>query len=416
MSLFYAIFVSDTKTRKDMEHINEEMMKLLVDTGLVENDMTWAARIAVIVAMLLIVFIVNVLFKHAIVPAVHRITASTKATWDDYLFSKKMLRGFCRVIDPIVVYILLPLAFNDMPQLLAVLMKVCEVYLIIVTLMLINTFLNTLYQMSNEHEHLRNRPLKGVYQMIKLISVSVGVIVAIAILMDSDATSIIAGLGASAAVLMLIFKDSILGLVAGVQLSANDMLRPGDWITMTKYGANGVVEEVSLTIVKVRNFDKTVTTIPPYALVSDSFQNWRGMWDTGARRIMRSIYIDVSTVRFLSADELENFAAEGLIDPSLAGSSRPVENLKVYRHYLKNYLTNYPEIDQNQMIMVRQLQPTPEGVPVELYCFTNTTVWPEYERIQADIFDHVLAITPRFGLKVFQRISSSDISKEALWK
>ena len=236
---------------------------------------------------------------------------------------------------------------------------------------------------------------------------SVGVIVAIAILMDSDATSIIAGLGASAAVLMLIFKDSILGLVAGVQLSANDMLRPGDWITMSKYGANGFVEEVSLTIVKVRNFDKTVTTIPPYALVSDSFQNWRGMWDTGARRIMRSVYIDVTTVRFCTADELAGYVADGLVDGSLAEVGHPVENLKVYRQYLKNYLASHPEVDKEQMLMVRQLQPTPEGVPVEIYCFTTTTVWPEYERIQSDIFDHVLAITPRFGLKVFQRISAN---------
>lgn len=391
-----------------MEHINEEMMQLLVSAGLVENDMTWAARIAVILAMLLLIFIINVLFTRVIMPAVHRITASTKATWDDYLFSRHMLRAFCRVIDPILVYIMMPMAFNDMPQLLAFLTKVCEVYLVVVTLMLINTFLNTLYKMSNEHEHLRNRPLKGVYQMIKLVSVSVGVIVAIAILMDSDATSIIAGLGASAAVLMLIFKDSILGLVAGVQLSANDMLRPGDWITMTKYGANGYVEEVSLTIVKVRNFDKTVTTIPPYALVSDSFQNWRGMWDTGARRIMRSVYIDVSSVRFCTAKEIDGYIADGLADQALAEYGCPVENLKVYRHYLRKYIASHPEIDKNQMIMVRQLQPTPEGVPVEIYCFTTTTVWSEYERIQSDIFDHVLAITPRFGLKVFQRISAAN--------
>ncbi len=393
-----------------MEHLNEDVMKLLVGMGLVENDMTWAARIAVILIMLLLIFIVNLLFTRVIMPMVHSITASTKATWDDYLFSKQMLRGFCRVIDPILVYIMLPLAFPDMPQLLAFLTKACEVYLVIVSVLLINTFLNTLYVMSNEHEHLRNRPLKGVYQMIKLISVCVGIIIAIAILMDSDLTSIIAGLGASAAVLMLIFKDSILGLVAGVQLSANDMLRPGDWITMSKYGANGYVEEVSLTIVKVRNFDKTVTTIPPYAFVSDSFQNWRGMWDVGARRIMRSVYIDTSTIRFCTAEELVALADEGLADSSLAEAGKPVENLKVYRYYLKNFLASYPELDKNQMIMVRQLQPTPEGLPIEIYCFTNTTVWPEYERIQADIFDHVLAITPRFGLRVFQRISAGDVS------
>lgn len=394
-----------------MGQINEEMMQLLVDMGLVETSMTWVARIAVIAAMLLLVFVVNVLFSRVLMPMVHRITASTKATWDDYLFSRKMLRGFCRVIDPILVYIMLPLAFNDMPQLLSVLMKICEVYLVVVSFLLISTFLNTVYEMSNEHEHLRNRPLKGVFQMVKLVAAGIGAIVAIAILMDSDAATIVAGLGASAAVLMLIFKDSILGLVAGVQLSANDMLRPGDWITMAKYGANGYVEEVSLTIVKVRNFDKTVTTIPPYALVSDSFQNWRGMWDTGARRIMRSLYIDTSTVRFCTADELAGFVKEGLADEQLASSGQPVENLKVYRHYLRKYLSSYPELDHDQMTMVRQLQPTPEGVPVEVYCFTNTTVWPEYERIQADIFDHILAVTPRFGLKVFQRVSSTDIAR-----
>ena len=394
-----------------MGQINEEMMQLLVDMGLVETSMTWVARIAVIAAMLLLVFVVNVLFSRVLMPMVHRITASTKATWDDYLFSRKMLRGFCRVIDPILVYIMLPLAFNDMPQLLSVLMKICEVYLVVVSFLLISTFLNTVYEMSNEHEHLRNRPLKGVFQMVKLVAAGIGAIVAIAILMDSDAATIVAGLGASAAVLMLIFKDSILGLVAGVQLSANDMLRPGDWITMTKYGANGYVEEVSLTIVKVRNFDKTVTTIPPYALVSDSFQNWRGMWDAGARRIMRSLNIDTSTVRFCTADELAGFVKEGLADEQLVSSGQPVENLKVYRHYLRKYLSSYPELDHDQMTMVRQLQPTPEGVPVEVYCFTNTTVWPEYERIQADIFDHILAVTPRFGLKVFQRVSSTDIAR-----
>ena len=190
-----------------MEHINEEMMQLLVGMGLVENSMTWAGRIAVILAMLLLVFVVNVVFTRVVMPMIHRITASTKAKWDDYLFSRKMLRGFCRVIDPILVYIMLPMAFNDMPQLLAILIKVCEVYLVVVSLMLVNTFLNTIYEMSNEHEHLRNRPLKGVYQMIKLVSAGVGIIVAIAILMDSDAASIVAGLGASAAVLMLIFGE-----------------------------------------------------------------------------------------------------------------------------------------------------------------------------------------------------------------
>lgn len=181
--------------------------------------------------------------------------------------------------------------------------KACEIYLVVCMLLLVSAFLNSLYEISNEHETLRNRPLKGIYQMIKLIAFGIGFIVIISIITDSNATSILAGLGASAAVLMLIFKDSLLGLVAGVQLSANDMLRPGDWITMPKYGADGDVIEVSLTTVKVRNFDKTITTIPPYVLVSDSFQNWRGMRDTGGRRIKRSINIDLNTIRFCTEEE-----------------------------------------------------------------------------------------------------------------
>ena len=228
-------------------------------------------------------------------------------------------------------------------------------------------------------------------------------ITAVATLLDQDATTILAGLGASAAVLMLIFKDSILGLVAGVQLSANDMLRPGDWITMPKYGANGEVMEVSLTIVKVRNFDKTITTIPPYALVSDSFQNWRGMWDAGGRRIMRSINIDLHSIRFCTDEEKNAFVAAGWLDKEKAGEQ--IVNLWVFRMYVTNYLKNHPEVEKSLMTMVRQLQPTPEGLPLEIYCFTNTTVWPEYERIQAAIFDHVIAIVPQFGLRIFQRLA-----------
>ena len=195
--------------------------------------------------------------------------------------------------------------------------------------MLVNSFLNSLYEISNEHETLRNRPLKGIYQMINLVAIGIGIILIISILIDQNAATILAGLGASAAVLMLIFKDSILGLVAGVQLSANDMLRPGDWITMPKYGADGDVLEVSLTTVKVRNFDKTITTIPPYALVSDSLQNWRGMRETGGRRIKRSIFIDMTTVHFCSDKEKIMFASRGWIDEAQAKPETQVVNLYV---------------------------------------------------------------------------------------
>lgn len=393
-----------------MEDLYVEIAQQLSDMGIDKENISWSTRLTLIALILLISYIITKLFRHLVIPAVHKITSRTKATWDDYLFNERMMTSFCRMIPPIMFYLLLPFVFNNIPQVLDILLKGCLIYLVITTLMLVNSFLNSLYEISNEHETLRNRPLKGIYQMINLVAIGIGIILIISILIDQNAATILAGLGASAAVLMLIFKDSILGLVAGVQLSANDMLRPGDWITMPKYGADGNVLEVSLTTVKVRNFDKTITTIPPYALVSDSFQNWRGMRETGGRRIKRSIFIDMTTVHFCSEREKEMFASRGWIDEAQAKPETQVVNLYVFRNYLQNYLKEHPRTHKELMIMVRQMQPTSEGLPLEIYCFSNTTVWPEYEQIQGEIFDHILAVIPEFGLRIFQRPSGNDLS------
>lgn len=393
-----------------MEDLYVEIAQQLSDMGIDKENISWSTRLTLIALILLISYIITKLFRHLVIPAVHKITSRTKATWDDYLFNERMMTSFCRMIPPIMFYLLLPFVFNNIPQVLDILLKGCLIYLVITTLMLVNSFLNSLYEISNEHETLRNRPLKGIYQMINLVAIGIGIILIISILIDQNAATILAGLGASAAVLMLIFKDSILGLVAGVQLSANDMLRPGDWITMPKYGADGDVLEVSLTTVKVRNFDKTITTIPPYALVSDSFQNWRGMRETGGRRIKRSIFIDMTTVHFCSDKEKIMFASRGWIDEAQAKPETQVVNLYVFRSYLQNYLREHPRTHKELMIMVRQMQPTSEGLPLEIYCFSNTTVWLEYEQIQGEIFDHILAVIPEFGLRIFQRPSGNDLS------
>lgn len=393
-----------------MEDLYVEIAQQLSDMGIDKENISWSTRLTLIALILLISYIITKLFRHLVIPAVHKITSRTKATWDDYLFNERMMTSFCRMIPPIMFYLLLPFVFNNIPQVLDILLKGCLIYLVITTLMLVNSFLNSLYEISNEHETLRNRPLKGIYQMINLVAIGIGIILIISILIDQNAATILAGLGASAAVLMLIFKDSILGLVAGVQLSANDMLRPGDWITMPKYGADGDVLEVSLTTVKVRNFDKTITTIPPYTLVSDSFQNWRGMRETGGRRIKRSIFIDMTTVHFCSDKEKIMFASRGWIDEAQAKPETQVVNLYVFRSYLQNYLREHPRTHKELMIMVRQMQPTSEGLPLEIYCFSNTTVWPEYEQIQGEIFDHILAVIPEFGLRIFQRPSGNDLS------
>lgn len=393
-----------------MEDLYVEIAQQLSDMGIDKENISWSTRLTLIALILLISYIITKLFRHLVIPAVHKITSRTKATWDDYLFNERMMTSFCRMIPPIMFYLLLPFVFNNIPQVLDILLKGCLIYLVITTLMLVNSFLNSLYEISNEHETLRNRPLKGIYQMINLVAIGIGIILIISILIDQNAATILAGLGASAAVLMLIFKDSILGLVAGVQLSANDMLRPGDWITMPKYGADGDVLEVSLTTVKVRNFDKTITTIPPYVLVSDSFQNWRGMRETGGRRIKRSIFIDMTTVHFCSEKEKIMFASRGWIDEAQAKPETQVVNLYVFRNYLQNYLREHPRTHKELMIMVRQMQPTSEGLPLEIYCFSNTTVWLEYEQIQGEIFDHILAVIPEFGLRIFQRSSGNDLS------
>ncbi|WP_308772575.1 mechanosensitive ion channel domain-containing protein [uncultured Bacteroides sp.] len=391
-----------------MNTLNQEIAQFLQQTGIEKNDLSWSTQVVLILAILLISYLTTLVFRHLIMPAVRKITARTKATWDDYLFNDKMMTSFCRMIPPIIWYILLPFAFNDSSAyLLQILLKISLICLIITALMLIKCFLDSLYEISSEHEALKNRPLKGIYQMINLVAIGIGIILIISILIDQNATAILTGLGASAAILMLIFKDSILGLVAGVQLSANDMLRPGDWITMTKYGADGYVVEVSLTTVKVQNFDKTITTIPPYALVSDSFQNWRGMRESGGRRIKRSLFIDMTTVHFCTPEEVARFTEKGWISASAEGSEPPV-NLHVFREYALKYISSHPDVNHNLMQMVRQLQPTTEGIPVEVYCFSNTPDWIPYETLQGELFDHLIAMVPEFGLHIFQRPAGTD--------
>ena len=392
--------------------MNQETAQLLQQIGIEKSDLSWTTQVVLILAILLVSYLTTLIFRHLIMPAVRKITARTKATWDDYLFNDQMMKASCRMIPPITWYILLPFAFDDKSAyLLQILLKICLIYLIITALMLIKCFLDSLYEISSEHEALKNRPLKGIYQMINLISIGVGIILIISVLIDRNATAILTGLGASAAILMLIFKDSILGLVAGVQLSANDMLRPGDWITMTKYGADGYVIEVSLTTVKVQNFDKTITTIPPYALVSDSFQNWRAMRESGGRRIKRSLPIDVNTITVMPHDAVARLAAEGLASAEAAAGEQ-ISNLRLLIDYAARHIRMRSDINPDLMQMVRLLQPTAEGLPVEIYCFTATTVWPEYEAVQNDLFDHLISILPRFGLRLYQRPAGRDFDGE----
>ena len=338
-----------------MEETNHAIARWLTEAGWSETYVNLAVKAVIILGILVVAYAAAVLFRRLVVPLLQKISARTKAVWDDHLFSDKVMHRAARLIPPLIWYVLLRVAFYDTPVLLNVLHKACLIYLIVAVLQLVAAFLDTLYEISSRHETLRNRPL---------------------------------------------------GLVAGVQLSANDMLRPGDWITMAKYGADGYVTEVTLTTVKVQNFDKTITTIPPYALVSDSFQNWRGMWDSGGRRIKRSLLIDASSVHNCTAAELAALREKGLAGAT--PDAEPVVNLYALREYAARYLKGHPGIHPDLMQMVRMLQPTPEGIPVEVYCFTRETDWVAYEAVQGAVFDHLFAVLPDFGLRAYQRSSDRE--------
>lgn len=360
-----------------------------------------------------------------------RFAKRTKNQWDDLIVDRKIINKLMHLIPAILVYVLLPLAIpkEELPSLLGILRMICSIYIVAVLLRFINASLNLLLEIYNRKESFKNKPLKGFVQIIQVIVFFIGFIIIISILIGKSPATLFAGLGASAAILTLVFKDTILGFVAGIQLSANDMLRQGDWITMSKYGADGTVIEVTLNAIKVRNFDNTITTIPPYALVSDSFQNWRGMQDSGARRIKRSINIDMNSVHFCTPEmldrfrkialitnyidskeeELKKYNKEHNIDASIRVNGRRQTNIGVFRAYLVSYLKNHPNVNSNLTCMVRQLQPTEKGIPMELYFFAATTQWIPYEDIQSDVFDHIMAVVPEFGLQVFQGVAGSDL-------
>ena len=376
--------------------------------GVAEGGLLVVQRIVVIMGILLIAYLLDMICRKVVMPGVRKVTAKTQSTWDDYLLSDEVMTNVCHLIPPIVVFALIPFAFPNEPNFLSLILKICTIYITVVVMKLICAFLTSLYTISSEHEKLKNHSMKGFYQMLKLIVICIGTIIIISELISKDPIAILTGLGAGTAILMLVFQDTIKGLVAGIQLTANDMVRPGDWISMPKYGADGDVMEVSLTTVKVRNWDKTITTVPPYALVNDSFQNWRGMFDIGGRRVKRSIHIDMNTVRFCTEEELAHFKQQPWME-GFEETGKEEVNLYLFRHYLDYYLRHHPKVNQDMIMLVRQLQPTEHGMPIELYFFSANTAWVKYEALQAEVFDHVLAVVHRFGLKVFQSPTGLDL-------
>ena len=334
--------------------------------------------------------------------------------WDDDMLNNRLARGVSQLAPALWVSSMLPRFFttaeNEPVYWIDVLTRF---YVLWAVVRIVVILIDNLYGAFVRRENLQVYAIKGIFQMVKLVVIGIGVIIGVSILVNKTPVAILTALGASAAVLMLVFKDTILGLVASVQLSANKMLRKGDWISMPSHGANGTVEDVSLTTVKVRNFDNTVTTVPPYMLISDSFKNHQTMAQYGGRRVCRAFYIDANTVRFSTPDEMERLRSLGFLPDTFKASERCV-NLQLLRGYLERYIASLPVVNTSLTNMVRQLDPTPSGLPVEVYFFTRTTEWIEFEHIQADVFDHIYAVIPAFGLAVFQSPAGRDLTGNPL--
>jgi len=380
-----------------------------------------------------VAIIADLLVKHILVAAARAMAARSRATWDDALVQFKVFGRLAQLVPGLVLYAGIPLV-PDVPAWLEQLARNLTVFYIVVMMTLaVIAMLSAANCIYEQRPEARERPIKGFIQLLQILVVLVGIILAVAALLDKSPLLLLSGLGAMTAVLMLVFKDTILSLVASVQLTTQDMVRVGDWIEMPQVGADGDVIDVELHLIRVQNWDKTITTIPTHRLISESFRNWRGMAESGGRRIKRALYIDQASIRFLGEGEVERFGRFRLLrdyvaakraeiaeynaeqarkgaDRDAAVNFRRLTNIGTFRAYVFNYLKNHPRIHQQMTLIVRQLPPGPQGLPIEIYCFTNTTNWNEYEDIQGDIFDHCLSVVPEFDLRLYQQPTGHDVA------
>lgn len=412
------------------------MMRLIYEwllsiTSHVLSSERWASILSTIIGLLILVAILY--FVHYATTKIFRATViqffkRTKTRWDDFLIKRGVFSALAHF--PTVLVLSYFHNFSDIEFVTIVLDKISQIYYVFLFALAISRAANACNDIYQTTKFAQNRSIKGYIQLAQIFIFLIAVIVAVSILSDKDITGILAGMSAMAAVLLLVFKDSILGFVASIQLSANNMVKPGDWIAMPSHNADGTVIDISLNTVKVQNWDKTITTIPTYALVSDSFNNWIGMEESGGRRIKRSINIDMTSVRFCEGElmnklkkfhllkgylaqreqEIAAFNSKIHVEEGDVYNGRRQTNLGIFRHYLEAYLKQNPNIHEEMTFLIRHLQPTEKGIPVEIYVFSNDQRWAEYESIQADIFDHVLAILPEFELRVFQNPSGYDFA------
>lgn len=396
-----------------------QVERLLMMTSLSHATIDRLERWVILLIIILFALTVDAVIRIGVARVLQQIVSRTKATWDDHIFNKDVIKRLCNFVTPTIIYILLPIAFsstdgsNDGMHL--ILERGVEVWMVIACIRFVNVLLKVLFDIAEQHPAWQGKPIKGLLQTGQGIVMGIGAILIVSILIDKSPTLLLTGLGASAAVLMLIFKDSILGLVAGVQLAANNMLKVGDWISMPSRGIDGEVEEVSLTTIKVRGWDKTLQTLPPYLLISEPFQNWQAMRSSGGRRIKRSLNVDMNSIRFadeayigqLRSNEQSRALIEDIATQSDEGET--LTNLDLFMRAMNNYLLHHPRVNPNMTIMVRQLQPSEWGLPIEVYCFSADVNWVPYENLQTEIISYVVAAAPLFGLRMYQAPSGRDL-------
>ncbi len=408
-----------------------EVKHWLIDLGL---SVFWAEilKLVIVISVVFVIsYIANFITKKFISVIVSRIVKKTTFTWDDILLKNKVFHRFSHVVPALIIYYSSNLVLKGYPDWISMIKSMVFIYMIVMAMLIISAFLKSLNEIYMSMPSSKDRPIRGFLQIVNIFNYSIGSILILSIILDKDPSYFLTGIGAIAAVLLLVFKDTLLGLVAGIQLAANDMVKLGDWVVMPSKNADGVVTEITLHTVKIQNWDKTISMIPSYAMVSESFINYRGMEESKARRIKRSLFIDINSVRFLTMDEIEELKRIQILRPYLENKLKEIEvynqsvafdkekpingrwltNLGTFRMYAFEYIKSMGFIRKDMSMMVRQLAPTEYGVPLEVYAFSSIIEWEDFEKIQADIFDHLMAVIPIFNLCIYQNPTGNDFSK-----
>ena len=409
--------------------MTEIVFNLLKDLGLSGVYATGGSILILSGVLLLVSFLADLIVRFILNKVVSRIVRRTATRWDDIILEQGVLTRLSHIVPAVIIYTAVPHIFDQFPGIGTALQRVTLAYITAVCILAVNSLISAVNVIYKTYEISKSRPIKAYLQIVKIFVVIVGVIIVITTLINRSPLGLLSGIGAMSAIILLVFKDAILGLVASIQLTGNDMIRIGDWVTVPAYGADGDVIDITLQTVTVQNFDKTIVSVPIYSFVSNSFRNWRGMSDSGGRRIKRSLSLDMNSIKFCTVEMIERFRRIDVlgdyIDSKLKEideenqsrkvntsemiNGRRMTNIGVFRAYISAYLREHPKIHNDMTFLVRQLQSTDKGIPLEIYVFSNDQIWANYESLQADIFDHLLASISFFELSVYQSPSSLDV-------